>query len=118
MDALSEGITQGRFSYPYDHMKALRLEVTEGPGDRRDEVRVVAEVLIDDLPPHKRGTHLDVVYRYDINQILTVDVVDVESQTTRGATVDLRGTIPTERKQEAIHQVRQAVLGSQHTLVP
>ncbi len=84
---------RGRFAYAYDGMTAVRVEVTEGVGEARDEVTVIGEVILDNLPPRPRGTPIEVVYRYTLNQILEVDVTDVETRQTRRATIVLRGAL-------------------------
>ncbi len=84
---------RGRFAYAYDNMTAVRVEVTEGQGESRDEVVVIGEVVLDNLPPRPRGTAIEVVYRYTVNQILEVDVTDVETRQTRQARINLRGGI-------------------------
>lgn len=82
---------RGRFAYAYDNMTAVRVEVTEGRGESRDEVTVIGEVILDDLPPRPRGTPIEVVYRYTVNQILEVDVTDIETRQTRRARIHLKG---------------------------
>jgi molecular chaperone DnaK (HSP70) len=77
-------------------MTAVRVEVTEGVGESRDEVTVIGEVILDNLPPRPRGTPIEVVYRYTLNQILEVDVTDVETRQTRRATIVLRGSLGSE----------------------
>ena len=84
---------KGRFAYAYDDMTAVQVEVTEGNGTNRDEVFVVGQIVLEDLPPRPRGTPIDVVYRYNMNQILEVDVVDVETQTVRSAHLHLLGEL-------------------------
>ena len=74
-------------------MTAVRVEVTEGVGTTRDEVKIVGEVILDDLPPRPRGTPIDVTYRYNVNQILEVDVMDVETRRLRRARMNLRGAL-------------------------
>lgn len=84
---------RGRFAYAYDDMTAVQVEVTEGHGTNRDEVFVVGQIVLEDLPPRPRGTPIDVVYRYNLNQILEVDVVDVETGSTRSAHLHLLGEL-------------------------
>ena len=84
---------RGRFSYAYDNMTAVRVEVTEGHGENRDEVAVIGEVVLDRLPPRPRGTQIEVVYRYTVNQILEVDVTDLETRSSRRARINLRGSM-------------------------
>ena len=42
---------RGRFAYAYDGMTAVQVEVTEGDGGTRDEVKVIGEAILDNLPP-------------------------------------------------------------------
>ncbi len=99
---------RGRFAYAYDNMTAVRVEVTEGTGTRRDEVKVIGEVILDKLPPRPRGTIIDVVYRYGINQILEIDVIDVETRATRRARMDLTGGLGSEGLARAQQNVARA----------
>ncbi len=99
---------RGRFAYAYDNMTAVRVEVTEGTGSSRDEVKVVGEVILENLPPRPRGTAIDVIYRYNVNQILEVDVIDVETKVTRRARMDLKGGLTKEGLREAIDNVARA----------
>jgi molecular chaperone DnaK len=99
---------RGRFAYAYDHMTAVRVEVTEGHGEVRDEVTVIGEVVLDNLPPRPRGTPIEVVYRYTLNQILEVDVTDLDTRTTRKATMNLRGSIDDAQKAEARERIARA----------
>jgi molecular chaperone DnaK len=81
----------GRFAYAFDNMTAIRVEVTEGVGTTRDAVKVIGEVVLEDLPPRPRGTPIQVVYRYNINQMLEIDIVDVTTGSIRRARMNLRG---------------------------
>ena len=83
----------GRFAYAYDGMTAVQVEVTEGTGSNRDEVFVVGQIILENLPPRPRGTPIDVIYRYNVNQILEVDVVDVETQAVHSARLHLLGEL-------------------------
>jgi molecular chaperone DnaK (HSP70) len=86
----------------------VRVEVTEGTGSSRDEVKVVGEVILENLPPRPRGTAIDVIYRYNVNQILEVDVIDVETKVTRRARMDLKGGLTKEGLREAMENVARA----------
>jgi molecular chaperone DnaK len=99
---------RGRFAYAYDNMTAVRVEITEGHGENRDEVVVIGEVILDHLPPRPRGTPIEVVYRYTVNQILEVDVTDVETRQMRRARINLRGSINEDQKAFARERIRRA----------
>jgi molecular chaperone DnaK len=79
---------RGRFAYAYENMTAVRVEVTEGTGGMRDEVTVIGKVELTGLPPRPRGTPIEVIYSYGVDQILKVQVVDVQTRIARE--VDLR----------------------------
>lgn len=95
----------GRFAYAYDNMTAVRVEVTEGEGRTRDEVKVIGQVVLEDLPARAKGTPIQVVYRYGVNQILEIDIVDLESGKVRRARMDLRGGLGEAGVREAADKV-------------
>jgi molecular chaperone DnaK len=101
---------RGRFAYAYDNMTAVRVEVTEGHGQERGEVTVIGQVILDKLPPRPRGTPIDVVYRYNVNNILEVDIIDVETGKSRGARLDLKGSLSKARLEEARAAIRRATV--------
>ena len=106
---------RGRFAYAYDNMTAVRVEVTEGTGSSRDEVKVVGEVILENLPPRPRGTAIDVIYRYNVNQILEVDVIDVETKVTRRARMDLKGGLTKDGLRKATENVARAKIYRRET---
>ena len=81
----------GRFAYAYENMRAVRVEVTEGHGSYRDEVTVIGKVELTGLPPRPRGTPIDVIYRYGVDQILSVQVIDVETGQSREVRIRFAG---------------------------
>ncbi len=99
---------RGRFAYAYDGMTAVRVEVTEGTGAVRDEVEVIGEVVLENLPPRPRGTPIEVIYRYTVNQILEVDVLDVETKAVRKARMDLKGGLGASGVGEAREKLSKA----------
>jgi hypothetical protein len=99
---------KGRFAYAYDGMTAVRVEVTEGHGQTRDEVQVIGEVILDDLPPRPKGTPIEVRYRYTVNQLLEVDVTDVETRTTRRAVMNLRGGMADDELAASTRRIQQS----------
>lgn len=96
---------KGRFAYAYDNMTAVRVEVTEGTGNRREDIKVIGEVILEDLPPRPKGTPIEVVYRYGLNQILEIDIVDVQTRRVRRARMDLKGAL----ERQALEKARENV---------
>ncbi len=86
-----------RFGYAYDNMTAVRVEVTEGVGSQRDEVVVIGKVELTGLPPRPRGTPIEVIYHYNIDQILGVEVVDVQSGISRAVEIRFQGGLTREQ---------------------
>ena len=82
---------KGRFAYAYENMTAVRVEVTEGHGDARDEVVVIGKVELTGLPPRPRGTPIEVYYRYGVDQILSVRVVDVQTGRSQKGEIHFKG---------------------------
>jgi molecular chaperone DnaK len=92
---------RGRFAYAYENMTAVRVEVTEGAGTTRDQVTVIGKVELTGLPPRPRGTPIEVVYCYGVDQILKVQVVDVESGVSRAVDIRFQGGMTPEQVQLA-----------------
>ncbi len=100
----------GRYAYAYDNMTAVRVEVTEGAGTARDEIQVIGEVVLDNLPPRARGTLIEVIYRYNVNNLLEVDVIDTETGRSNKAEFHLRGTLDAGQAGDARRNVAAAVV--------
>ncbi len=99
---------RGRFAYAYDNMTAVRVQITEGHGNTRDEVMVIGDVILDRLPPRPRGTPIDVTYRYNTDQILEVDIIDVETGASRSATISIKGSLSEEQIRTARASLERA----------
>ncbi len=84
---------RGHFTYAHDGMTSVRIDVTEGTGAQREDVRVVATVSLTGLPPRPRGTPIEVSYRLSREQVLTVRVADVETGAWKDARVEHRGAL-------------------------
>ena len=101
---------RGRFAYAYENMTAVRVEVTEGVGTTRDEVTVIGKVELTGLPPRPRGTPIEVIYAYGVDQILSVRVIDVETGRMREATIAFKGGMTRDEVKAAMtRQQRIAV---------
>lgn len=82
---------RGRFTYAYTGMTAVRVEVTEGRGVLREDVNVVGAVELRGLPPRPVGTPIEIIYSYDTDQVLKVDVIDIETGVRRRVDINFRG---------------------------
>ena len=115
VELIAEGTTlphefKGRFAYAYENMTAVRVEVTEGAGTHRDEVTVIGKVELTGLPPRPRGTPIEVVYSYGVDQILNVQVVDVQSGVSRQVDIRFQGGMTREEVDQARSRNRHMVV--------
>lgn len=106
VELISEGTKlpyefRGRFAYAYENMTAVRVEITEGVGTTRDQVTVIGKVELTGLPPRPRGTPIEVIYSYGVDQILKVEVVDVESGVSRALDIRFQGGMSNDQVQRA-----------------
>ena len=101
---------KGRFAYAYENMTAVRVEVTEGAGGYRDEVTVIGKVELTGLPPRPRGTPIEVIYRYGVDQILKVEVVDVQSGVSRALDIRFQGGMTSDQVDAARSRNREMIV--------
>ncbi len=101
---------KGRFAYAYENMTAVRVEVTEGAGRYRDEVTVIGKVELTGLPPRPRGTPIEVIYRYGVDQILQVEVVDVQSGVSRALDIRFQGGMTSDQVDAARSRNREMIV--------
>jgi len=80
-----------KFKYAFEGMTAVRVEVTEGTGQTRDEVTVIGKVELTGLPPRPVGTPIEVTYRYGVDQILEVQVADLDTGASREVQIRFKG---------------------------
>lgn len=80
---------RSKFAYAYENMTAVRLELTVGLGETREEVRVIGKVELTGLAPRPRGTPIEVVLDHRGN-VLVATLTDVESGITAQQTMMLR----------------------------
>ena len=101
---------EGDFGYAYDNQTSVRAEVTEGKGDVRDEVNIIGKLLLEDLPARPKGTPIKVIYTYNRDKTLDIEVIDVETGKRGEGRVVLEGSMSEEEKkasQEYIAKMEQ-----------
>lgn len=90
------------FTYSEDNQTSLCVKVTEGEGDDPDAVDIIAEIILDDLPPRRMGAPIKLIYNYNRNKILEVEVVDIETGKSKKERVVYKGSLSDTEKREAI----------------
>jgi len=97
-----------RFVYAEDNQTSLRVRVTEGEGEDPNEINIIANIFLDNLPPRRKGSPIKLKYNYTKNKILEIEVVDVETGKSKRGEVILQGTSTDGELQESIrHHKRQ-----------
>ncbi|MEZ4318510.1 MAG: hypothetical protein R3F61_13440 [Myxococcota bacterium] len=76
-----------RFAFAYDGMTAIRVELTAGPGTRRDEVVILGVLELTGLPPRERGAPVEVRLHRSETRI-EAELVDVGSGRSERLVVD------------------------------
>lgn len=102
---------RGRFVYAYDNMTSVRVEVTEGRGNTREQVRVIGTVALTGLPPRPRGTPIEVTYLYGEDQILAVEVTDLHSGRAVKADLVFRGSLSADHREAARSRASETHVG-------
>jgi molecular chaperone DnaK (HSP70) len=82
-------VYRSNFGYAYENMTAVRLELTVGPGETREEVRVIGKVELTGLPPRPRGTPIEVVLDHRGDELIA-RIMDVETGAAEEKTLLLR----------------------------
>ncbi|MEM6928899.1 MAG: Hsp70 family protein, partial [Myxococcota bacterium] len=93
--------TKKKFKYAFEGMTAVRVEVTEGTGQTRDEVTVIGKVELTGLPPRPVGTPIEVTLRYGVDQILRVQVADLDTGAAREVSLRFKGGLTAEQMAKA-----------------
>jgi len=102
---------KGRFAYAYDGMTSVQVLVVERRSIERDsEGDIIGTLSLTDLPSRPRGTPIDVVYRYDNDRILQVDIIDVETGVGNKSTLDLTGALGDKLEAKKV-DIRTMVIG-------
>jgi molecular chaperone DnaK len=101
-------IEDDSFSYAEDNQTSLCVRVTEGEGTSPDEVNIIGQIVLDSLPPRRRGSPIKLIYNYNKNKILEIEVIDVETGKSKQGKVVFEGSMSEAEKQDAIkHQEKQ-----------
>jgi len=91
----------GDFAYYYDNQTSIRAEITEGKGRVRGDVKVIGQLLLNDLPPRPKGAPIKVTYTYNRDKTLDIGVFDVETSKRGNAKVALDGSMTEAEKKAA-----------------
>lgn len=67
----------------YDNQTRIRVRVTEGNDPDVAYVRVIGEAVLD-IPPYPKESPVEIVYAYDPDQIIYVEVIDQVAGTSLG----------------------------------
>ena len=93
------------FCYASDNQTAIHAEITEGIGERRDQVIVIGELRLDGLPARKKGDPIKVIYTYNKDKTLDIEVVDVTTGRKGNGKVLLVGAKSEEEMKKAREEI-------------
>jgi len=101
---------RGRFATAFDNMTAVQAEITEGTGTVREDISVIGYLVLNTLPSRPKGAPIDVIYRYNKNQMLEVDLVDVETGQCQALQLNLTGSLNEREQARARNTVAQTAV--------
>ena len=90
------------FEYAYDDQTSILAEITEGVGNKREEVSKVGHLLVENLPPRPKGAPIKVKLTYNRDKTLDIEVVDVETNQKGEGKIVLAGSMNNEEKNRVI----------------
>ncbi len=67
----------------YDNQTKLDISVTEGDDEDVEYVKVIGNSLLD-IPPYPKESPIEVIYAYDIDQTIYIEVIDMVSGKSLG----------------------------------
>ena len=67
----------------HDNQQHIRVDVTQGDSNNPDFVAIIGATELQ-LPPHPEGSPVEIIYRYDIDQIVQVEVIDLTTHQSLG----------------------------------
>ena len=86
-------IKEEYYAYSSDDQTSLTSLITEGKGEYLEDVTTVGEVILDNLPPRKKGASIKVIFTINRDKTLDVQVIDVETGQKGEGKVSLVGGI-------------------------
>jgi molecular chaperone DnaK len=101
----------GRFHYAYDNMTSVKVEITEGVGAERSEVRVIGDVSLQRLPPRPRGTPIDVTWHLGEDRVLKIEVTDLETGKLGRSEITFRGALSGAERTAAAERASRLQVG-------
>jgi molecular chaperone DnaK len=73
----------GMFATVYDNQTRLLVEVTEGNDTDVEYVKIIGSSTLE-LPPYPKNSPIEVIYQYDIDQTIFIEVFDKVANTSLG----------------------------------
>lgn len=67
----------------YDNQQEIKIEVTEGDDTDVEFVKIIGSSILS-MPPYPKGSPVEIVYAYDPDQTIYVEVIDKVSNTSLG----------------------------------
>ena len=94
-----------------DNQTQLLVRVTQGEDSDPEYITVIGEAILK-IPPYERGAPVEVIFKYDVDQMIRVDVVDLTSKKSLGE-IDIKrdANLSDNRIQELKQKIQTVNIG-------
>lgn len=90
-----------------ENQTSVKIQVTEGNDPELEYVNIIGETVLQ-IPPYPKGSPIEVVFAYDANQIVYVEVIDLVAGKSMGTfDIERRSNLTAEQLVQAEETVRQ-----------
>jgi len=94
----------------YDNQTEIKVEVTEGNDSEVEYVRVIGSSVLA-MPPYPKDSPIEVIYAYDPDQIIFIEVIDKVTNKSLGTfEIDRANNLSDERVSDAMRIVKNATI--------
>lgn len=90
-----------------ENQTSVKIQVTEGNDPELEYVNIIGETVLQ-IPPYPKGSPIEVIFAYDANQMVYVEVIDLVAQKSLGTfDIERRSNLTAEQLAQAEETVRQ-----------
>jgi len=94
-----------------DNQTQLHVRVTQGEDSDPEYITVIGEATLE-IPPYERGAPVEVIFKYDVDQMIRVEVVDLTDKKSLGE-IDIKreANLSDNKIQELKQKIRTVNVG-------
>ena len=95
----------GMFATRYDNQTSLLVRVTEGNDTELEYVKKIGSSTLE-IPPYPKGSPIEVIYQYDIDQTVFIEVIDkVANQSLGTFEIDRISNLSKDQLADAVNAI-------------